>query len=113
MHFLLARLFPQPLPDLHAVPDQTGAGLTIDWWVAAMGENKEVPGVGDVIIQISSCSMGMTCSRDTRHRVSGPAVRNGCSDAVAVVTENGDVDSLSVFYMRRHKTLPRTWFLMD
>ncbi|MER9680821.1 hypothetical protein NKJ23_16015 [Mesorhizobium sp. M0184] len=111
--FRKAKDLVSPLPDLRAVPDQTHAGLTMDWLIAAMAENKEVPRVGDVIVEIQSCSMGMTVRRDIRHRVTGPARRMGCADCVPTVAEDGSKDTLSVFYMRRHKTLARTWTLMN
>jgi hypothetical protein len=100
-----------PLPDLRAQPDMTGAALGMDWLVAALGENKEMPRAGDVIIHIVSCGMGVSVRRDLRYRVTGPG-RNARS--VSAVKEDGTtVDNLYVFYMRRHQQLARTWILMD
>jgi hypothetical protein len=99
-----------PLPDLHAQPDLTGSGLGMDWLINAMGENKEVPREGDVIVQVISCGMGTTVRFDNRYRVKGPG---RFPRSVLCEKEDGTTDTLHVFYMRRHSKLPRTWVLMD
>lgn len=115
IRWLLNMLAPEPALDV--VPDQTGNRLGMDWWIASMGENKEIPRVGDLVIQIESCGMGMTVARDTRWRVIGPARKLG--DTWAVKCRHFDpsrIDEtrfLHVFYMRRHRTLRRVWTLMD
>jgi hypothetical protein len=40
-----------PLPDLYAQPDLTGSGLGMDWLINGLGENKEMPREGDVVIK--------------------------------------------------------------
>jgi hypothetical protein len=82
----------------------------MDWMIAALGENKEVPREGDVVIRVVSCGMGTTVRHDWRYRVKGPG-RNERS--VEAVKEDGTVENLYVFYMRRHTKLARTWVLMD
>lgn len=99
-----------PLPDLHAEPDQTGNALGMDYWISAQGENTELPREGDVIIQIISDGMGASVKQDVRHRVKGAGKY---TRSVACETADGKTTLLHVFYMRRHKTLPRTWVLMN
>jgi hypothetical protein len=106
-----------PTPALDCVPDQTHKGLTIPYWVTGLGENKEVPGIGDLVIELQSCSMGMTVSRDIRWRVIGRPFLIGASTVASVRAKNkthpDETTFLSVFYMRRHATLPRVWFLIN
>lgn len=111
--FRKARDLVAPLPDLRAERDMTGNTLGMDYLIAAMGENKEVPSVGDVVIELESCSMGMTVRRDIRHRVTGSGCKLGSSIAVPTTMEDGETDLLHVFYMRRHTRLPRTWVLCN
>ncbi|RWE37423.1 hypothetical protein [Mesorhizobium sp.] len=85
----------------------------MDYLIAALGENKEVPSVGDVVIELESCSMGMTVRRDTRHRVVGPPKQLGYGYSVPTVTADSRSDLLHVFSMRRHTKLPRTWVLCN
>jgi hypothetical protein len=99
-----------PLPDLYAQPDLTGSGLGMDWLVNGLGENKEVPRAGDVVIKVVSCGMGTTVRRDIRYRVKGPG---RYPQSVLAEKPDGQTDTLHVFYMRRHTKLPRTWILMD
>jgi hypothetical protein len=99
-----------PLPDLRAQPDLTGSGLDMQWMIDAMGENKEVPREGDVIVRVVSCGMGTTVRFDWRYRVKGPG---RFARSVEAIKEDGTVENLHIFYMRRHAKLARTWILMD
>lgn len=106
------------LPKLDALPDMTRAGVTMDYLICGIsGENKEVPRVGDVVVKLTSCSMGMTISRDTRYRVTERlchySPKPNEPNAVRGVTLDGKSEILHVFYMRRHTRLARTWILMD
>ena len=103
-----------PEPDPFAQPDQTDAAYTMDHLINAMGENRAVPREGDVVIRLTSCSMGMSVRRDDRFRVTGPGRQNGVSVEVPVINaKTGAVDHLSVWYMRQHTKLARTWWLLD
>jgi hypothetical protein len=99
-----------PLPDLHAQPDLTGSGLDMQWWIDAMGENKEMPRAGDVVIEVISCGMGTTVRQDNRYRIKGPG---RYARSVIGTKADGTEALLHIFYMRRHTKLPRTWVLMN
>jgi hypothetical protein len=101
---------PDPLPDLYAQPDLTGSGIGMDWLIAGLGENKEMPREGDVVIKVVSDGMGASVRRDVRYRVKGPG---RYPQSVLAEKPDGQTDTLHVFYMRRHTKLPRTWILMD
>jgi hypothetical protein len=101
-------------PDPFAEQDMTGFGLNIAYWVAALGENKAVPAIGDIVIRITSCSMGMTVRRDDRFRVIGPGRKNGSAIVVPCINvKTGETDELSIFYMREHLKIARTWVLTE
>ena len=108
-----------PQPDLDAVPNMANHGVGMEYLIAGLGENKEVPCVGDVVIKLTSCSMGMTISRDTRYRVDerlctrSDGKMSTTPNAVRGTTQDGDSDVLHVFYMRPANGYPRTWILMD
>lgn len=103
-----------PEPALDAESDQTGTALSIAYWVGAMGENKEVPAVDDVIIKITSCSMGTSVRSDERFRVIAPGKKMGATVAVLAAEAKTDrKEWLHVFYMRQHTKLARTWWLLD
>lgn len=98
-----------PEPGLYEMPDMTGGGLSMDYWIGALGKNELLPSKGDVVVKIDSCSMGVTVDRDTRYRVVGSGRFAG---SVIGETSDGKQDTLHVFYMRRSK-LPRTWVLCN
>jgi hypothetical protein len=102
-------------PDLYAQTDLTNHRLDMDWWIAALGENKKMPRVGDVIIKVTSCGMGMTVFRDERFRVIGLADRPGEVRAIWRTPDNvcARTETLHIFNMRPHTELYRTWFLID
>lgn len=102
-------------PEFNVVPDLTGKGLDIDYWVFSMAENKEWPQIDDVIIHVESCSMGMTVSKDTRLRVvkiHSPYKTSFLAKRQFTVPGD-DLEIMHVFYLRRHKTIPRTWFMLN
>jgi len=106
-------LFNWSIPDPYAQEDLTNQALGMDWLISALGENKAVPRINDVIIKITSCSMGTSVSQDDRYWVIGPGKQHGESVAVPCVhVETGVVEQLHVFYMRHHTRLARTWWLM-
>jgi hypothetical protein len=98
------------LPELFAQEDLTGFGLTMDYLVAGLGINTEAPAIGDVIIRLVSCSMGMSVRRDVRYRVIS---RNEPPFGVLCRSADGEETRLHIAYMRRHTKISRTWFLMD
>lgn len=101
----------EPDPSLGALPDMTGYGLGMDYLISAMGENKEVPRVGDVVVELESCSMGASVRRDMRWRVTGAGYKHGDTVAVPVADAAGNADLKHVFYMRPANGHARTWVL--
>lgn len=91
------------------MPDRTGAGLDMDYWVAAIGaSNRERPFPGDVVARFESCGMGMTVRRDIRYVVTSETPRYETSFAVRDARD-GSRAELHVHNLRRHRTLARTW----
>lgn len=103
-----------PPPALDAIPDMTGQGFGFGNIVAfSVGENKQSPVAGDVIILLESCSMGMTVRRDRRVRATGMAfsqrkIYGPQSDDIYIVpTDDGRHVTLAT--LRRWEGVPRTW----
>lgn len=108
---ILSYLFPRPA--FWAYPDMSNrsfGGITNTFIAFPMGENKEVPRVGDIVAHLESDSMGMGVDRDTRWRVVGPGPYK---QSVEGVNEAGQFRLLHVFYMCRDKKLPRFWWLYE
>jgi hypothetical protein len=97
-------------PTQWAVPSLLHAPLDMQWLIDTMGENVERPRVGDLIIELVADSMAVCVKHDIRYRV----VQSNSPYPNSVCAENCDsarAHILHIFYMRRHKTLPRVWFL--
>lgn len=82
-----------------------------------IGENKKHPYVGDVIIELRSCSMGTSVQRDNRHRVVSvePASVLGANyQHFQAVTRRSDgaVDSFLVSQLREMQDYHRTWVVV-
>lgn len=111
--FLLGRRA-EPEPELGAVPDMTGQGFGFGNIVAfSMGDNKERPSIGDVILLLDSSSDGFVVRTDRRVRVNGPSfnqqdIYGPESDPIwRVPTDDGEL--LLLPDLRRWKGVPRTW----
>lgn len=60
----------KPVPALWEIPSFKNRGMSMGFiWNTHVGENEELPNINDVIIVLTSCSMGMTVSRDERYRI--------------------------------------------
>jgi len=98
-------------PSWDCVPNQAGAGIGIDYLINTMGENTEWPAVGDLVIELVSDSMGMGVKDDLRWRVT--ATQTPYKTSFIGISQNGKREILHIFYLRKHKTIPRVWFLLN
>ena len=58
-----------PEPSLDAVEDMTGRSMGMDHYIALLGTNFARPKIGDVMILLDLCGMGVVVNKDRRARV--------------------------------------------
>ena len=111
MFSILNKLFQRskPAPDPYAMPDMTGYGLPMEYWISAIGKaNSKKPAVGDVIAKLVSCGMGVSVKHDIRFVVKGTEGRWPTSFGI-VDAKTGAEGEMHVHNLRQHTSLPRTW----
>jgi len=100
-------------PALYAEPDMVGKSLSFaDVVNVALNRNTEWPQTGDVIARLTMDSgMGTIVRRDDRYRVL--RLKFPYETSFSAVHSSGMKEILHIFYLNRHKTIRRFWWLVE
>jgi hypothetical protein len=111
-------------PGLHDVPDMTGHRFDFGYIVKAHSgywQPTHRPSVGDVVVQLESCGMGMSVRRDIRwrvverirERVSGDDYNGKTYPSLILRNEAGEERRLLCLKCFAMRGVKRTWVWND